>query len=43
VDLSMASNPTLVVLSSWEPLFFNSPESELRFSGQTEAEDPGVQ
>src|SRR5712691_5481065 len=37
VDLSMASNPTFVFLSSLEPLFFNSPENELRFSDNTGA------
>jgi hypothetical protein len=35
VDVSMASNPTFVFLSSLEPLFFNSPENELRFSDNT--------
>jgi hypothetical protein len=37
VDLSMASNPTFVFLSSLEPLFFNSPENGLRFSDNTGA------
>jgi len=37
VDLSMASNPTLVFLSSLEPLFFNSPANEFRFSDNTGA------
>ena len=37
VDLSMASNPTFVFLSSLEPLFFNSPENELRFLDNTGA------
>jgi hypothetical protein len=37
VDVSMASNPTFVFLSSLEPLFFNSPENELRFSDNTGA------
>ena len=31
VDLSMAYNPTLVILSSLKPLFFNSLKNELRF------------
>ena len=37
VDVSMASNPTFVFLSSLKPLFFNSPENELRFSDNTGA------
>jgi hypothetical protein len=32
VDLPMAYNPTFVVLSSLEPLFFNSLKNEFRFS-----------
>jgi hypothetical protein len=31
VDLSMAYNPTLAILSSLKPLFFNSLKNELRF------------
>jgi len=37
VDLSMASNPTFVFLSSLKPLFFNSPEKALHFSDNTGA------
>ena len=32
VDLSMASTPTFVMLSSLKPLFFNSLKNELCFS-----------
>ena len=37
VDLSMAYNPTLVILSSLKPLFFNRLKNELRFSDNTGA------
>ena len=37
VDVSMASNPTFVSLSSLRPLFFTSPENELRSSDNTGA------
>jgi hypothetical protein len=33
VDVPMAYNPTFVMLSSLNPLFFNSFTNELRFSG----------
>jgi len=31
VDVSMAYSPTLVILSSLKPLFFNGLKNELRF------------
>jgi len=35
--LSMAYNPTFVVLSSVKPLFFNNLKNELRFLGNVGA------
>ena len=43
VEWSMAYNLTFVILSSLNPLFFNSLKHELRFSGHVGAEDPGIQ
>jgi hypothetical protein len=37
VDLPMAYNPTLVILSSLKPLFFNRLQNELCFSDNTGA------
>jgi putative SOS response-associated peptidase YedK len=43
VELSMASNPTFVILSSLKPLFFNSLQNELPFSDNVGASAPGIQ
>jgi len=43
VDVSMASTPTFVMLSSLKPLFVNSLKNELRFSDNVGAEDLGIQ
>jgi len=40
VELSMASNPTFVILSSLKPLFFNSLQNELHLSDNMGASDP---
>jgi hypothetical protein len=37
VDVPMAYNPTLVILSSLKPLFFNRLKNALRFSDNTGA------
>jgi hypothetical protein len=37
VDLSMAYNPTFVILSFFKPLFFNSLKNALRFLDNTGA------
>jgi hypothetical protein len=43
VDLSTAYHPTLVILSSLKPLFFNRLKDELRFLDNGGASDPGIQ
>jgi len=43
VDLSIAYNPTLVILSPFKPLFFNSLRNDLRSLDNVGAQDPGIQ
>jgi hypothetical protein len=43
VDVPMTHNPTVVLLSSVKPFFFNSLKNALRCSANVGAEDPGIQ